>query len=86
MDVVAAESVPEGVERGAQGEAEPAGRRDERIVGRGDVRGLAVGQRHQALQPAAQAGGRAPQVAQDLLAERLRGVRQHPRHGLHELQ
>lgn len=86
MDVVATERVPEGLERGAQGEAEPARRRDERVVGRRHVRGLSVGQRHQALHPATQAGGRAPQVAQDLLAERLRGVRQHPRHRLHELQ
>lgn len=86
MDVVAPESAAERVERRAQREAEPAGGRDERVVGRADVRGLTVRQRHQALHAPAEARGRAPQVLEDLRAERLRGVHQHPRHGLHELQ
>lgn len=76
---MATERLAEGLERGAEGEAETARGGDEREVGWGCIR-LVV---HPALQPAAQGGGVRAQVLQYLLAERLRRIAQHLCHGLH---
>lgn len=83
----------ERVERGAQCEAEAAGGWHQGVVRsaswgvRGAGRGLrAVGERHEPLEARAEGRGGSAHVLQDLLAERLRGIHQHPRHGLHKLE
>ncbi|KAI8435763.1 hypothetical protein MSG28_003997 [Choristoneura fumiferana] len=78
-DVVAAESFAEGLEGGAEGEAEAAGGGDEGKVGRGGVR-LVV---HPALEAAAEGGGVGAEMLEYLFAERLGRIAQHLGHGLY---